>query len=79
MPPSVKCAYSVKKILFEKLPSTVCCTSIHSTYLNFVNGQLALVVTLAGHYVDEGVVIPENNKELTHSSLFVLQFSGPYF
>ena len=32
-PPSVKCASSLKKIFFEKLPSTAFCWSTHFTYL----------------------------------------------
>ena len=44
-PPNVKCASSLQKIFFEKLPHTACSSSTHFTRIcDVVNGQLASVV-----------------------------------
>ena len=53
-----KCSSSLKKTLFEKLPSIACCSSTHSTtypIYHVVNSHLSSVVAWAGLYMDVGV------------------------
>ena len=73
-PPSAKCLSLPKKILFEKLSSTA---------YDVMNGQLISIVAWAKLYMGVGVylnaqyaimypktvLIPENDKQLTHSGL----------
>ena len=78
-PPSVKCTSSPKKILFEKLPSTACCSAPIPRINDVMNGQLTSVIAWAGLYMVVGVdlnakygimccktvLIPENEEEST--------------
>ena len=79
-PPSVKCASSLKKSLFEKLTShRVVQANIPRIY-SVVNGQLASVVAWVGLYMEVGgnlnakyaiiccktVLIPGDNEESTY-------------
>ena len=63
-PPSVKYASTVKKILFEKLPSTARCSSTYFTCDVGVDPNAIYAVMCR-----KTVLIPENDEESTHLGL----------